>query len=211
MVNYATLTEVRAYNDYDDADTGEDAQIVALLPQVSRMIDRETGRTFAPDSDTTEYFTYEDDVLWFEDFKFTRRGHPRGAGRDLYVAHKDNFLLSVTSITNADGNSVASSEYFLLPHSAEQKHTIRLKEASTVAWEDDTDGYIEVTGKWGWSASVPEDIKLATIEAILYILKGKRSQSDYDRPQVSPSGVMLLPKALPQRVLNMIAHYKKKA
>lgn len=194
MVDYATLGMVRGYHSYESSDTDDDVEITKLITRVSAFIDRYTGRTFAPASDTTEHFEFE-----------------AVDGYDLFVGDKDNFLLSITTLLNGDGTSIASSEYFLLPRGASQYHTIRLKQASTISWQDATDGYIAVTGKWGWSTAIPADLEQACIESVLYILKGRKNISDYERPQVTNGGAMLLPKSLPKRALTILDWYRKKA
>ena len=195
MVDYATLAQVRQYANYRVDDTDDDTEIGDLITRVSRRFDTITGRTFAPDADSTKYFRYEDHVK----------------GYDLWLGDEDDQLLSVTTLTNADGNTIASSEYFLLPRNGSRYHTVRLKEASTYSWEDDTDGYISIAGRWGWSSTVPDDLRLACIEAVVYILKGRKNIADYERPRISQDGTMLLPKSLPQRVWDTLTYYKKRS
>jgi hypothetical protein len=200
MVDYAALEEVRAYAEFKTVDEANDTLIESLITQVSRLIDKLTGRTFAPSADATYYLPFcEVD------------------GRDLYLGTLDHPLLSVTTLKNGDGTTIASTEYLLLPrahaNTAPRFNTIRLKEVSDVDWEDndDGDGYIEITGRWGWSLTVPEDVKMATIEAVAFVFKNRKTIENSERAQASGDGLLLMPSMLPKRTLVLIEQYKKKA
>jgi hypothetical protein len=196
MVDYAELEEVKAYAVFKTVDEANDPLLESLITQVSRLIDTLTGRTFAPSGDSTYYLPY-----------------CNVEGRDIFLGELDHPLLSVTTLTNGDGTVIASSEYLLLPRGAQRFQTIRLKEASSVDWEDADagDGYISIAGKWGWSLTVPEDVKMATIEATAFVFKNRRTIENSEKAQVSGDGLVLLPSMLPKRSLAVIEHYKKKA
>ncbi len=200
MVDYAALEEVRAYAVFKTQDEANDTLLEDLITQVSRLIDKLTGRTFAPDADTTYYVPF-----------------CKVEGRDLFLGEMDYPLLSVTTLKNGDGTTIASTEYLLLPrahaNTAPRFNTIRLKETSDVDWEDDDDGdgFIEITGKWGWSLTVPEDVKLATIEAVAYVFKNRKTIENSERAQASGDGLLLMPSMLPKRTIAVIEAYKKKA
>lgn len=196
MVDYASLEEVRQYGNFKTVDEANDPLLEDLLTQVSRLIDTLTGRTFAPSADTTEYIPFE-----YVD------------GRDLFFGDKNHTLLSVTTLLNGDGTSIANTEYLLLPRGAARFHTIRLKEMSDVDWEEDADGdsFITITGKWGYSTTVPDDIKLATIQAVLYVFKQRKTIETSERAQVGGDGLVLMPSMLPKITLEVIKQYKKKA
>lgn len=76
--------------------------------------------------------------------------------RDPKVLYLDDDITSVSALTNGDGSTIASSEYWLEPRNApmesppEPYYAIRLK--STTAWVFPTDGYVQVSGSWGYSA-----------------------------------------------------------
>lgn len=196
MVDYATLAEIRSYGRFDRADSGNDTLLEDLVTRVSRMIDKQTGYTFAPDADSTEYFQHD----W----------HPAlGGGRDLFLGMKQNPLLSVSSITNGDGTSISTDDVFLLPRGADRFHTVRLKEASAADWETDTDEWIAITGRWGYSLTVPDDIKQAAIEAVLHIFHN-RTDPQTERAQVSADGFVMTPADLPSRTRSIIQRYQKK-
>lgn len=195
MTDYATLQEVRDYAIFTTTDADNDYLLGDLITRVSRLIDKLTGRTFAPDADTICYLPFE-----------------KIEGRDLFLGELDHPLLSVTTLKNGDGTTIASSEYLKLPRGASRFHTIRLKEVSDVDWEDDDDGdgFIEITGKWGYSLTVPEDVRLTTIEAVAYIFKQRSTIEESEKAQVSGDGLVLMPAMLPKRSLTVIDAYRKK-
>lgn len=196
MVDYATLEDIRQYGDYGVDDTGDDSQIITLIPIASLMLERWTGRRWGVSSDETHYFGIAD-----------------VCGRDLNLYQKKHPLLSITTLTNGDtaATTIASSEYFLLPRGLTRYHTIRLKDASTVSWTFDTDGYVSVAGKWGWSTSTPVDINQACIQLVLYMLRRNDSiGTDADKMAVSDEGALLLPPTLPKELRNTIQWYRNK-
>lgn len=196
MTDYASLAEVRQYGVFKSSETVDNEMLEDLITRVSAMIDSLTGRTFAPSTDTTCYLPFS-----------------AVDGRDLFLGELNHSLLSVTTLKNGDGTTIAGTEYLLLPRGAARFHTIRLKEVSSVDWEDDDDGdgFIEITGKWGYSTTVPEDIKLATIEAVVYVYRQRVSIETAERAQVGGDGIILMPSMLPKRTLTVIQQYKKKA
>ena len=193
MADYATLAEVRTFGVWNSQDLGDDSVLEDLISRVSALIDTLTGRTFAPSVDETKYFPFCDID-----------------GRDLWLGNLNNPLLSVTSLTNGDGTTIASSEYLLLPRGAQRFHTIRLKEMSEIDWTEDADGdsFVSVTGKFGWTLAIPDDVKQGTIESVVYIAKQRRTIESSERPQVSADGLLMLPSMLPKRMLAIIEHYK---
>lgn len=195
MTEYAILEEVRAYAKIQEDDSAGLDVLQDLLGQVSRLIDTLTGRILVPAEDTEV----------FVDFCNIE-------GRDLWIGERNNPLLSITSLLNGNGTSIASSEYLLLPRGASRSHTIRLKEMSNVDWEEDPNGdsFIKITGKWGWSLTVPDDLRLETIEAIVYIYKQRDVIENSERAQVSPDGFVVLPAMLPKRTQLWIDKHKVK-
>ena len=192
VTDYCTLEEVREHGKFKTADIGDDTLLGNLIDRVSQLLNNKCGRVLVPDADTSHYFTLEADV-------------------DGYDLNLDETLLSVTTLTNANGNTIASSEYFLLPRAYERKSVIRLKEASTVSWEDDTDGYIEVDGRWGYTATVPVDLRQAAIETVLFTYHKRGDNLKIaERPQQSNDGTRYTPIAWTQFAKEVIEHYRKR-
>ena len=112
--SYATLAEFKNYKDISSTDADDDGVIEDLLEEASRYIDGETNRTFYPRVET-RYFSV-----------------PETLGRQLDL---DDDLLAITTLTNGDDGTIASTEYNLLPKNKTPYYAIKLKEASTEYWE----------------------------------------------------------------------------
>ena len=197
---YCTLAEVRAYGKFKTAETNDDALLEDLITRVSALFDNKCGRVIVANADATHYFT-QDDIADCE----TDGGIKIG---DLVL---DDTLVAITTLTNGDGTAIAGTEYFLMPRAYERKSYIRIKEASTVSWEFDTDGYIAVAGRWAYAASAPEDVKQAVIESVLYTYHRRGDNfMQTDKPQQSMDGTRFMPIAWTQFAKEVIEHYRKR-
>lgn len=198
--DYCTREEVRAFGKFKDDQTQYDDLLDDLIDRVSALMNNKIGRIIVPDADATHYFTQDAIADCAYD-----GGIQMG---DLIL---DDTLLSVTTLTNGNGDAIASSEYFLMPRSFERKSYIRIKEASTVSWEFDTDGYIAVAGRWGYSAAIPEDVRQAAIEMVLYCYhRAGDSLMQADRPQQSMDGTRYLPIAWTMFGKEVYEYYRRR-
>lgn len=128
---YTTIATVKAFLDITSTNSTDDGVINDLITQTSRYIDDKTGRRFYPSVETRSFNTPD--------------------GRELWL---DDDLLSVTTLTNGDGDTIPSTEYILQPANYYPKYAVRLKQASTYYYETDDDGnteqVIDVLGWWGF-------------------------------------------------------------
>jgi len=189
---YATLAEYKAYAIPDNtADATDDAVIEDFIEAASRDIDTATGRTFYARTETRKY-----DVPVGRELKF------------------DDDLLTVTTLTNGDDNTIASTEYNLLPANVSPKYALKLKEGSTTVWANDsssnTEQVIDVAGTWGWSATRPDDINVACME-IAKALYGRRTGKNMTSiAKVTSAGIVLLPQGTPDWVYQILSRYKRR-
>ena len=73
-------------------------------------------------------------------------------------------LLTVTELLNgdADNTEIVAANYWLLDRNdGPPYHAIELLRDSGIFWEFDIDQWVSVTGTWGYSATVPADVKRA--------------------------------------------------
>lgn len=132
---YCTLAEFKQYITHASADlqpsASDDKLIERLVVRASRRIDDLMARRFYPRVETRSY-----DVP---------------SGRDLWL-YDD--LLEVTTLTNGDDNTIASTEYTLHPANEYPKYKLVLTEATTYLWEEDSSSnseqVIDVLGYWGY-------------------------------------------------------------
>jgi hypothetical protein len=172
--DYTTYASVKVQGGIAVTDTSHDTLLGSLVTQVSRAIDRYTGRHFYA---TTETRYYAEDAI---------------DGDKLYL---DEDLLAITTLTN--GNSAAStigaSYYWLIPRNVTPYHAIRLK--STANWIVDQDCYVTVVGSWGYASTAPDDVAQACIVWVLTVYNsdgataGKTSETigDYSVDFAMPS------------------------
>ena len=185
-VNYAELVNYRG-----NLTDGDKSLIEELIDRVTAFIERYTDRKFKADSDTTRYFDADKHV----------------DGSQLTF---DEDIASITSITNGDSTTVASSNYVTLPRNETPYYGVKLLRSSGVVWTwtNDPEDAIQVMGKWGWSTTPPNDIKHATIRLVAYLYDQKDNAGELDRP-IRFDGGMLLPAQLPKDLLLMLAPYRR--
>lgn len=147
-MHYATLYQVRQYLRREGADpTVDDNRLIQFINEAVRLIDNYKGRRFDCRLET-RYFDYPE----------RRRetignySEPALIGKDYL--RLDDDLLAVSTLTNGDGTSIASTAYTLHPKNLYPKHKIELVSSSGVTWLTDAEGdkrqVISLTGYWGY-------------------------------------------------------------
>lgn len=131
---YLSRTNAKIYLGIASADTSDDTLIDQLLLAGQAAIDGHCGRTFEA-ATATRY--YDADAV---------------QGQDLLL---DVDLLTITTLTNGDGEVLSSAYYTLWPRNSTPYARIRLK--STKYWNFlDADSEISVAGTWAYSTTAPE-------------------------------------------------------
>lgn len=185
---YASVQEFLAHPDISSNEPADDTFIAALLERASRDgVDGYTGQ-------------------WFYAYEQTRM-FDAPQGRELFL---DAPLLSVTSLTNGDGTTIAATDYTLRPNNGPHRTSIRLKATSSVAWvtdsNGDAEGVIEVTGRWGYvdrDATDPESrrvisaTKTACLQIALATYKKRYGVGAEGVATVTAAGVVITPNGIP--------------
>jgi len=158
---YATLADYRAYlasltsgsgpSSYSAAD---DTFQTGCLAAAQQFIEDETFRHFEA---VTETRYYRVNAVSYQ---------------DPQVLILDDDLLTITTLTNANGDVVNSSQYWLLPDNWFPKYAIQLKFSSV--WQFPIDGRVSVAGTWGYMASANADVKRITYR-LAYLEQQRRS------------------------------------
>jgi hypothetical protein len=191
-MQYASLETLKAYLISLNASTStsDDLLLDRLLTAASAAIDTHCGRRFATDEDTTRYFDALADV----------------DGSTLYLDHD---LAAITSITNGNGQAVASSAYTTQPRNETPWFAIVLKGSSGLSWTytDDPEGAIAVTGRWAYAPETPGDIEQACIRLVGYWYHLKDSQV-FDVTAQPETGQVIVPKGMPADVKQLLANYR---
>ena len=188
---YATLAEFKLWQDIASTNTDDDKVIEDLVETASRYIDRSTGRTFYARTET-RYFDVPE-------------------GRELEV---DDDLLTITTLTNGDGATIASTEYNFVPKNVTPYYAIKLKQASNYFWTYDSDGndedVISVAGTWGYAATRPDDINVACLLIAASYYKRRFGENLSSVTTITGAGVVISPIDVPMDARAIINVYRKR-
>ena len=189
-MSYTTLEDLKAELGYPEDDATYDTLLQQKLDEATAFIERHTEKRFGVTTDTTRYLDAVDDV----------------DNRRLWLGA---WCAGITSIVNGDGVAVTADQYATYPYNETPFFSVRLKLSSGLAWtyDDDPEGAIAVTGKWGYAIDVPADVAAAcTLIATHLFRRRENSGGDLDRTVVV-AGATLLPAALPREAMDLLKNY----
>ena len=188
---YCTTDNVKDYLGITTTD--DDTLIGELIPRAQAAIDSFTHRTFEAASDTTRVFDTDTDT----------------EGPFLYF---DEDIASITTVTNGDGNTVASTKYATFPRNETPYCFIELKVSSGLVWEydssNDPQGAISVEGRWAYSTTAPNDIVHACIRLTAYYYRQKDAQV-FDTTATPELGIITVPIGIPKDVKGTLSRYRR--
>jgi hypothetical protein len=188
MADYCTPTHLKAAGRLNISGTTYDTELTALATAASRWIDRHCNLPidgFVASAGATRYYSTTD-----------------LCGKTLFF---DAPLLSVSTLTNGNGDTIDSANYWLEPRSISPKWQITLK--SAYSWQFTTDGWVSVAGVWGYSASVPAPV--AEAAAMLAGWMFKRYQAALQDSTASIDlGELVYSEAIPKQVLALLQPYR---
>ena len=189
---YATLAELKAYADINSTDGTDDAVLEDMIEAASRLIDKQTKRTFYARTET-RYF----DVPV--------------AQRNDAILYLDDDLLAVTTLTNGSSGVLASTDYHLLPLNDAPKWGVQLK--GGLSWESATDGdgvgSISIVGTWGWSSTAPDDIKQACLMIANSYRQKRSGQGVEGNARVTSAGVVIEAGDIPKDAARILLNYRR--
>lgn len=191
---YATLDQYKAYQKIQSTNTTDDTFIELVIESASRWIDEQCNRRFYQ-SDT--YETHYFDV-------------PSG---DLLML--DMEAVTIASVTNGDGNVIASANYVVLPYNGSPKTAIQLVDLSSVQWKPTSSGNrqkaISVSALWGAAATAPTDIVMACLEIARALYKRRMGENTSSKSIITAAGVVILPEGAPEWAAEAIANHRRVA
>jgi hypothetical protein len=189
-------TSTEAINDYLGVVSGTDtAVLTALINAAQQVIDNYCGRTFEATADSIHYFKVGEDT----------------DGQLLYL---DADLAAITTVkTDADASSpitIASTEYITHPRNRTPYHAIELLGSSSNSWTYSTDPEkgIEVTGRWAWSTTAPDDIVQACTRLAAYFYRQKDA-GVFDTTAIPDAGIIQVPQGIPRDVQLILNPYRR--
>ena len=96
------------------------------------------------------------------------------------------------SIVNGDGTTIANANVTLLPYNMKPPWgQIRIKADKGIYWTGDHDASIVVTGKWGYSQTVPADIRQAALIMCKHYYTQRPGAAGLGAPVISADGVVI--------------------
>lgn len=158
VVQYCTLDDLKRpgrLNINDTTGDNYDAELYQIVSAASAAVDKYCNVPdggFCVTADTTHYYGVESIRGGYTDI-----GGWAGTGSKLFF---DMPCLSVTTLTDAGGQVIASNKYRLGPYNYNPKRWLEL--LSMVAWTWQTDGRITVVGKFGYATETPDVVREAT-------------------------------------------------
>ena len=170
--------------------TTDDALLTILIANAEAQLDRQTHRQFTAATATRKFDAIKDVT-----------------GAKLWL---DEDLISITTLTNGDSNTIANTKYVLLPTNLSPKYAIKLLADSSVYWTyvNNPEEAISVAGSWGYSTTVPADIKYAVQLLTAFYYRSRQAGPDADRT-IFADGTVIAPAQAPQIVAELIAPYRK--
>jgi hypothetical protein len=115
-------------------------------------------------------------------------------------------LVSLTSLTNGDGTAIDKTTVRLYPLNGGHYWSIRML-TSGPGWQWVQDGLFSVTGKWGWSATVPTPVKEATIMLAAWLYKRYQAGLQ-DAANNVEIGQMMYSERMPKQVVALLAPFR---
>jgi hypothetical protein len=192
-MQYATIAQLQDYLDISGPDAAATANLNMALTNACAVIDRHTHRTFAASADTTRL-----------------HDGTRIEGHRLWL---DGDLAQLTSVTNGDGEVIPLNALRFEPLNITPYFALSIKSGSGYGWTltgqafgDDPEA-IEVTGRFAYSVTPPDDIVQATLRLSAYLYRQPANAMDLDRA-VIVGNATIAPGAIPADVFMMLRPYQ---
>lgn len=162
--------------------TAEESMLDTLIAQAQEFIEKKTGRRFEANTETRLY----------------------GASAQVYHDPKlllvDEDLLTVTTLTNGNGEAIGAGSYWPWPLNNSPHFGIRLK--SAVSWTFGGDEVVSVAGTWGHMATASPLIKRLTARVTRHM---EQTRSATGTVTIFGDGVRSFEAALPADVRDQLA------
>lgn len=206
--NYIALADVKAYMPNNDVSTTTqwDALVTTLCTNLSRAFDTLTFRKPGAYAMTTSASRYFDGV-------------PQTAGDFANSIFIDELAAAPTSVSISKTGSqtgfvaMATTDYLLWPYNAADdgkpylRIDLNLVDGQTKAWPSQPRS-VQVTGPFGYSATVPADVQEALLLYAVRMLR-KAQQNYLQVGQILDSGQIMVGMQRDTDLENLIAYYRK--
>ncbi len=193
MPRYTTLADVRDYIGFSGTlGQAQDGLIQDCINRAESAIDSYTRRNFAGTTGTAYYSRY------FQD---------RVRDQAFYL---DQDLISLTSLTNGDGQAIPVGSVWLEPRNVGPPYRmLRLHSAYVYVWSTDAD--VIVSGTWGYSATAPEDIQQAAVRYASWLYRQKDIGGVPESSGFPEAGESQFPRGIPDDVRYLLAPFRSRS
>ena len=189
---YCTLADFKLQKRVSSSNAYDDTSIEAIIESAARDVDVLTATCFYARSET-RYFAVPE-------------------GRELCL---DDYLITVSTLTNGDGTVLTTADYNLWPRNSSPKTKIILNATGGVSWLPSTstnsDYPISLVATWGYAAAAPVNIKQLCLE--LAVLKYEQREGQQNTTNTTtimlPSGVLSAPAGFPARMADVTSYYRR--
>lgn len=135
-----------------------------------------------------------------------RFGQDRVVGQAMYLQRD---LYNIAGVVNGDGQTIPVGSVWLEPRNEGPPYRIvRLKSSYVWVWNTDSD--VILSGTWGFSGTVPPDIKEATVQLAQYLYRLK----DVGAGGVTgfqEGGEVTYPPGMPDTVKLLLSPYRSRS
>lgn len=197
---YCTLDELKRELAIESLHVLDDAVLEAIIEDASRAVDAFCGRQFFAAAASASYDVPDngDPTLWLDDD-----------------------WLTVSTITNGDGASIAASLCDLWPKNGVSYAALRLKDSSNLYWTGTTGGddlgVIAIAGSTGYVNRAASDAKSARVISntkraaivIAAALYRKRTGQETTAATVTGAGLVLTPQGIPRDAAQLLEGYRR--
>jgi len=194
---YPTVENAKTYLSVTGA--GEDTEIGWFVDAATAWVENYCGHNFEADADQTIYILPEYPALI---------GRSR---RKLLIREYE--IISVTSITNGDGETVGSGDYLLRPTSGPPYYMIELDADAGLVWWRGSDGAGVVTivaSSLGYSATCPDDVFLAILETVGVLYRARATGGLGTVTTATRQGLIIQPGIMPPHILFLLNSYRRR-
>lgn len=190
---YPTITDLKLL--LNITNTNEDSLLTQINTGAKEFAERHAGRVFESASAARS-------------FPLIPR-YIDGTKRLLTTKGMD--FTSVSSLVNADGSTIASTDYTLLPVGAlvdnQPYYQIRLTDASGLTFTGD--GLVVVTAAWGFDTACPAPIFTAILELGALTYRARMTGNAGAVQQIGQAGLIVQPGGIPATITETLDLYRR--
>ena len=176
---YVTIAELKAWFTWP-AGTDDD-QLEKALVRAEARVDAYCRRTFAASADTVREFSSHDGLVMLDGDLFVSAAHP--------------------AAVTVDGQETTAFKW--APANRNPKYALYLDDPPG------SDAVVQVTGRWAYSITCPDDVQEAVRRLAVYFHRQRSNPDDSDRLLQDGVGQIRIPPGQPSEVSTILRPYRR--